>query len=245
MPVGEDNPESHAAFVAWLNDQGLVYHIKDLEGEDDTHPTHNKYYEEGSAGCVGWEPVAPDGDGWFTLSIHDSEDGPVWVWVRREADSPCDTLEDESAILDEHAVDLFANAMKDKLQLKREQGSTGWNDIGRCTGEHLAQSLLEAVAKGDPVDVANFAMMLFCRHEEHDALKTAYAAVATESVFAHRTAVPVLSEEAINALQGMLEDGESEYGIGYCDCQQEPENAGHVCNACKARDVLTSHKELQ
>lgn len=88
----------------------------------------------------------------------------------------------DAALLDNHAVELFAKAMRNKLQLKREQGSAGWNDIGECTGERLAQALLESVAKGDPVDVANFAMMLFCQHESHDALKTAYAASAGGAV---------------------------------------------------------------
>ncbi|WP_211441455.1 hypothetical protein [Collimonas humicola] len=88
---------------------------------------------------------------------------------------------DEAAVLDDHAVDLLANAMKKKLQLKREKGSAGWNDMGQRTGEHLAQLLLKAVAKGDPIDVANFAMMLFCRHEDHGALKAAYAAAITQN----------------------------------------------------------------
>jgi hypothetical protein len=85
------------------------------------------------------------------------------------------TLIDEAALLDDHAVDLVAKAMKAKLALKRQQGFGGWHDISQCTGERLAELLLGAVAKGDPVDVANFAMMLFCRHENHDALKAAYA----------------------------------------------------------------------
>jgi hypothetical protein len=78
---------------------------------------------------------------------------------------------DEAALLDDHAVDLFANAMKEKLKIKRQQGFGGWDDITKCSGERLAELLLRAVAKGDPVDVANFAMMLFCRDESHDALK--------------------------------------------------------------------------
>ncbi|AEK63203.1 hypothetical protein [Collimonas fungivorans] len=85
----------------------------------------------------------------------------------------------QTTLLDEHAVDIFSKAMKKKLQFKREQGFGGWNDITKCSGDRLAELLLAAVAKGDPVDVANFAMMLFCRHESHDALKDACAAALT------------------------------------------------------------------
>lgn len=31
-----------------------------------------------------WEPERPEGDGWFTGSIHDTEDGPVCVWLRNK-----------------------------------------------------------------------------------------------------------------------------------------------------------------
>ncbi|HWW99517.1 hypothetical protein [Collimonas sp.] len=92
------------------------------------------------------------------------------------------TLIDEAALLDDHAVDLVAKAMKAKLKLKREQGFGGWEDITKCTGTRLTELLLGAVAKGDPVDVANFAMMLFCRHEDHHALKAAYEKIGPEAL---------------------------------------------------------------
>ncbi|EEZ5398413.1 TPA: hypothetical protein IBX17_004844 [Escherichia coli] len=31
-----------------------------------------------------WEPERPEGDGWFTGSIHDTEDGLVCVWLRNK-----------------------------------------------------------------------------------------------------------------------------------------------------------------
>ncbi len=31
-----------------------------------------------------WEPERPEGDGWFIGSIHDTEDGPVCVWMRNK-----------------------------------------------------------------------------------------------------------------------------------------------------------------
>ena len=63
---------------------------------------------------------------------------------------------------DDIAVDNFAEAMKAKLAKKREQGRGGWNDPIDCKTERLQ----EALVKGDPVDVGNYAMMLFNRGEK-------------------------------------------------------------------------------
>jgi len=65
---------------------------------------------------------------------------------------------------DDDAVDQFAEAMKSKLDRKREQGRGGWY-LGSCTQEMLSEMLRDHVEKGDPVDVGNFAMMLFFRNE--------------------------------------------------------------------------------
>lgn len=64
---------------------------------------------------------------------------------------------------DDAAVDRFGEAMKAKLAEKREQGKAGWDDPARCTTAFLSGMLREHVAKGDPLDVGNFAMMLWCR----------------------------------------------------------------------------------
>ncbi|HFY0714224.1 TPA: hypothetical protein ACIGWI_005050, partial [Escherichia coli] len=31
-------------------------------------------------------PEAPEGEGWFVGSIHDTEDGAVCIWLRQEAE---------------------------------------------------------------------------------------------------------------------------------------------------------------
>lgn len=59
---------------------------------------------------------------------------------------------------DDLAVDKLAQAMKEKLAQKREQGYGGWQEASE---EHLNNLLQKHLAKGDPVDIANFAMMLF------------------------------------------------------------------------------------
>lgn len=64
---------------------------------------------------------------------------------------------------DEH-VTTFALRMRQKLAKKREQGRGGWESPD-CDTVILSRMLREHVAKGDPVDVANFAMMLSERGE--------------------------------------------------------------------------------
>ena len=64
---------------------------------------------------------------------------------------------------DDEAVDRFSVAMKEKLAKSRAKGRGGWDDHAQCTVEFLSQLLVEHVAKGDPVDVANLAMMLHQR----------------------------------------------------------------------------------
>lgn len=63
---------------------------------------------------------------------------------------------------DDVAVDAFADAMKAKMARQRAKGYGGWQE---CPADDLRRMLAEHVAKGDPVDVGNFAMMLFARGE--------------------------------------------------------------------------------
>lgn len=71
---------------------------------------------------------------------------------------------------DDAAVDRFSVAMKAKLAKKRAQGRGGWDDERVCSPDDLARMLVDHVRKGDPVDVGNFAMMLFNRPDSGAAL---------------------------------------------------------------------------
>jgi hypothetical protein len=75
--------------------------------------------------------------------------------------------EDVRPRLDDHpdskAVDVFARAMKEKLYQARLKGRGGWDKPEECTTDLLAKMLMQHTTKGDPVDIANFAMMLFMR----------------------------------------------------------------------------------
>ena len=66
---------------------------------------------------------------------------------------------------DDIAVDRFSAAMKDKLAKQRSKGYGGWDDPSVCSVERLQQMLVEHIEKGDPIDIGNFAMMIFNRGE--------------------------------------------------------------------------------
>jgi hypothetical protein len=70
------------SYLAWVKAVGLEMKYKALESDPD-HPLYNAWFEEGEFNASSWAPEEPTGDGWFTFSIHDSEDGPIWAWARR------------------------------------------------------------------------------------------------------------------------------------------------------------------
>lgn len=71
----------------------------------------------------------------------------------------------ESFLDNRMAVKRLAIAMEDKLDKKADEGRGGWSDKSQCSQEDLSLMLRNHVEKGDPVDVANFCMMLFNRGE--------------------------------------------------------------------------------
>ena len=68
-------------------------------------------------------------------------------------------LFDPTALADDNAVMRFCQAMSDKMATSRAKGRGGWQT---CSVDALWKMLREHVEKGDPVDVANFAMMIWC-----------------------------------------------------------------------------------
>lgn len=82
-----------------------------------------------------------------------------------------------SELADDHGLLRFMAAMAKKLNRKREEGRCGWNlepytvqpdrgDAvwrGGCTVADLRQMLKDHFKKGDMVDIANFAMMVWNR----------------------------------------------------------------------------------
>lgn len=66
---------------------------------------------------------------------------------------------------DDDAVDAFAAALKAKLAAARAKGRSGWNGDEPGMQQRLSDMLRAHVDKGDPRDVANFAMFLHQRGE--------------------------------------------------------------------------------
>lgn len=61
------------------------------------------------------------------------------------------------------AVDRFAARMKAKLDRAMQRGKQGWDDP--CwSPEQMSEDLHEHVAKGDPIDVANYCLFLDARN---------------------------------------------------------------------------------
>lgn len=75
--------ETSEQFDAWISSQGLQYAVHCLDGDDGIGAEDaQERYSEGDTDILAWQPSAPAGDGWFIASIHDTEDGPVCLWIR-------------------------------------------------------------------------------------------------------------------------------------------------------------------
>jgi len=103
-------------------------------------------------------------------------DSPVGEAVERESAENILNSWLDNQHPDDVAVDAFASKMRQKMAAARTKGRGGWDDKAQCSAETLSRMLREHVEKGDPVDVANFAMMLSQRGER---IATAPAASAS------------------------------------------------------------------
>lgn len=90
--------------------------------------------------------------------------------------------------VDDLAVDALAAMQRLKLARCRAKGRRGWDNPLECSVERLAMLLGGALAKGDPIDIANYAAMLHARGA------------------AHR----VIAEQAMRALLRHVRDDQSE-----------------------------------
>lgn len=91
---------------------------------------------------------------------------PFHIGDLREARAAITSIE-EHLHTDDLAVDRFAIAMKQKLKYAREvKGRGGWEDKVEYDQQYVSDLLHSHVEKGDPVDIANFCMMLHQRGEK-------------------------------------------------------------------------------
>lgn len=83
---------------------------------------------------------------------------------------------------DDAAIDRFAAAMKEKMAKSREKGRSGWADTNVCTADALNEMLNEHIGKGDPMDVAILAMMLYMRGDQTKAPNNAAVAAIAYAI---------------------------------------------------------------
>lgn len=80
--------ETEAGFKEWCAGHGLESHYTLLDNDErpEAEELSEAYYLNSAfPTCDGWEPVRPEGDGWFIGSIHETEDfGVVCVWLRNK-----------------------------------------------------------------------------------------------------------------------------------------------------------------
>lgn len=158
-PEHWDEGTTSSEITGWFTEQGLESQVAEFEF-DAPDELQDMWMETGEPSCNLWNPTYPDGRGWFMFSIHDTERGPVCVWVRPTA---------LSAEEDEGCVDRFAEAMKIKLATARSKGYACWHSPDACSSQQLAELLVLQLNKrnaGTFEDIANFAMMLHQRDEE-------------------------------------------------------------------------------
>ncbi|MEB0226308.1 hypothetical protein [Pseudomonas sp. 10S4] len=83
-PAWPDDGEESAILKSWFAEHCLEFSLIELES-DGPEEMVTEYFEQGLVNCTAWEPTMPPGNGWFIFSIHDTDDGPICVWVRRVA----------------------------------------------------------------------------------------------------------------------------------------------------------------
>ncbi|MFJ5378165.1 hypothetical protein ACIPSX_12545 [Pectobacterium sp. CHL-2024] len=74
-------------FDEWIQNNGMDWGITELETDPsaEADAIRDRYFEAGDLNVSDWNPTPPAGDGWFVGSIHDTEDGPVCIWLRENA----------------------------------------------------------------------------------------------------------------------------------------------------------------
>ncbi|MDN0109418.1 hypothetical protein [Yersinia mollaretii] len=120
-----------------------------------------------------WNPTPPYGDGWFMVSIHETDDGPVCYWLR--------PIELDPEALAAHFNNCYAEAFKTEYLVADRDSA-----LNTCTLIAEALGITGAVA-GDTI--AKVQQLV----AENAALKNSYANYLTEQ---NLQAAPNVSPEA-------------------------------------------------
>lgn len=63
------------------------------------------------------------------------------------------------------------------------------------------------------------------------------------AIFEREVAMEKHDTELVSALRAMLEAWKDQFGQDACDCRTEPENAGHICQCCRAKLALNQYEQ--
>ncbi|AHG22158.1 hypothetical protein Z042_22910 [Chania multitudinisentens RB-25] len=78
-PVGGREFAAPGEFEAWQDNNRVIARV--LWAECDVTGEQLEALEDSDGDISQWNPTPPDGNGWFIGSIHDTEDGPLCVWL--------------------------------------------------------------------------------------------------------------------------------------------------------------------
>jgi hypothetical protein len=77
-----DDEITEAQFNDWCQRHQVVTKITYMESDVDAD-VFDAYMTDGQVDFSAWKIQHPAERGWFILSIHDAEDGPVCIWGKR------------------------------------------------------------------------------------------------------------------------------------------------------------------
>lgn len=160
-------------------------------------------------------------------------------------------VQESASQLDEKVIDRLAQALKQKLALSRAKGRGGWHDKDLCPPGRLQEMMAEHIGKGDPLDVAAFAMMLWHRGES---TRSAYGSIQTLPRFdldeeQARLLRWLIGEEgdpsAITLSVGEIqEDGKAEFGLRAHQTEYPEEGAVMLCDMPRTPAAVTAFNAL-
>lgn len=77
-----DDERTDEKFRAYLATLGITEIDWSMMYDEGPIEVVEAYMEANEGDCSAWCPEPPLGQGWITLSIHDTEEGPVCLWGR-------------------------------------------------------------------------------------------------------------------------------------------------------------------
>lgn len=84
-----DDEQTDQQFKAYLATLGIAEVEWSVMYDDAPLEVTEAYIAANQGNCSSWVPEPPKGEGWITLSIHDTEEGPVCLWGRSAMASEC------------------------------------------------------------------------------------------------------------------------------------------------------------